>query len=298
MMPSTFQSSTAAYQCLTSKSYVRLLEFSRIDESFVKKVLNDYFPVLASIEIDQSWSSEDFIDQDPSGNNTNHSVLIIGYDDNDNGGVWIIQNSWGDWNHGGDGIFKLHYGKGNIQNFTAVKRIEITNEFKDEIRSDWCKKAEQTFIQTVNGYNSELRYQITSGYWTLGSGGSTIIPKLAQNKYIGTRYEVTRSTEVPSFTEIKFLSNETKGVSAKSPDLNKYSWGIYETGTIVDESGKQHKIAHFKTFVYELKLLDGSYVGWWPCKKNEVEFKYMTEGQGTCGSTSIHYLMGHKLIGR
>jgi subtilisin-like proprotein convertase family protein len=45
---------------------------------------------------------------------TNHIVVIVGYDDA--GGYWIVKNSWGaSWN--GDGYFKVGYGECAIENY-------------------------------------------------------------------------------------------------------------------------------------------------------------------------------------
>jgi len=51
--------------------------------------------------------------------NTNHCVVITGYNDNDAGGYWIVKNSWGDqWPTQADGgYFKVGYGECSIENY-------------------------------------------------------------------------------------------------------------------------------------------------------------------------------------
>ena len=80
----------------------------------VKKSLSEKKPVLISMLVPDSFFSYDFVlwrpaqGESPSGGYSGHSMCVVGYDDNMNGGVFEIQNSWGaDW--GNEGYFWISY---------------------------------------------------------------------------------------------------------------------------------------------------------------------------------------------
>ncbi len=88
-------------------------------ESDIKNIISNYGPVTFGIGIDTpsgSYFDDDILrcEHDIPSDGTyyaDHAVLGVGY--NDEGGYWIVKNSWGSaWN--GDGYFKLGYNECNV----------------------------------------------------------------------------------------------------------------------------------------------------------------------------------------
>ncbi|MDD5672558.1 MAG: C1 family peptidase [Chitinivibrionales bacterium] len=284
------QDTGVSYSCTTSSDYVRLVSYAKASsEAWVKRALTNHFPVMATIYAKQSggyyFCDQEVVDYDlPNPDSLRHEITIIGYDDNDNGGVWIVQNSWGDCH--GDGILKIKYGKAGISKFIVVMDVQLSAGLESRLQAPYCYQTDSQVIHTVTGYNSQTSVTVTTASWGLGSSGSALIPPLTSAYYKGTRYAITRSVEIPLQSEVNFLINETKGVSAASPDWNKQSWGYISYDTVTYDSGT-YKRANFLTFVYDLYLADGTHIGFWPCNLTDASFKYQSVGAGICEGAHI-----------
>ena len=73
------------------------------DPQSIKNTLVTYGPLSASMEWEGSGSFTDGVYHCKTENQTNHAVVIVGYDDHHTyqagediySGVWIVRNSWG-----------------------------------------------------------------------------------------------------------------------------------------------------------------------------------------------------------
>jgi C1A family cysteine protease len=84
----------------------------------IKKALSEKGPLLTSMfiggKVDGQWVKVDFskpvLTCSRVGNSTNHTVVVVGYDDKEQ--AWIVRNSWGaNWpNMNSGGYFKVAYG--------------------------------------------------------------------------------------------------------------------------------------------------------------------------------------------
>ncbi len=81
----------------------------------IKKEIWTYGPVISAVLTTDDWDDAGAIipgEKNPK-LDTDHEVLIVGWDDTVDNGVWIIKNSWGkDWGDGG--FSRLPYGCNNI----------------------------------------------------------------------------------------------------------------------------------------------------------------------------------------
>jgi cathepsin K len=79
-------------------------------------------PVTCSVDAEGAWESYGGGCYDVPGGYTNHSVLLVGYDDRACGGngAWLIKNSWGP-DFGEGGYIWIEYGASSISNFTQIE---------------------------------------------------------------------------------------------------------------------------------------------------------------------------------
>ena len=92
------------------------------NRAILKSIIYEDGPVAVAINVTSDFidfwryrHSPDFVYPDtnePWGNSLNHMVIIVGWIDDssfDNGGYWIVKNSWGpEWGY--DGFFNIEYG--------------------------------------------------------------------------------------------------------------------------------------------------------------------------------------------
>lgn len=94
----------------------------------VKQAILDYGVVgtamcVNSAFVDYPYHYKDDVFIGPYCYNSNHVVLILGWDDNKGGGSWLIQNSWGE-NWGNSGRVWIPYGKADTQYCSTVAYYE------------------------------------------------------------------------------------------------------------------------------------------------------------------------------
>jgi C1A family cysteine protease/putative hemolysin len=105
----------------------------------IKQALVNHGPVAVSMNMGGESVNDIYVCPDNS--NTNHAVIIVGY--NDSGNYWIVKNSWGDDDVLGDnGYFKVAYNNCAIQTYPYyVNTSPLFDDFP--------------LNSTVNGYLSE-----------------------------------------------------------------------------------------------------------------------------------------------
>lgn len=217
-------------------------------------------------------------------NAPNHAVVIIGYDDNLDGGAWLVQNSWGNCN--GNGIRKVKYGALNMQHYRALTSISYTSDFLTQVKPSWCYNASGKYSQVANGYlsssvvaSNQMRVVFSSGF-TTPSG--LVAPPIPMGNYITTVYKVSRVVEVPLGATIENDPNSTYGTGFSSAD----SWSnMVLSSEIID--GINRNFATFSTYVYKLVNVSGQTVfDYWPTNPSSVQFRYFVSGNGICSNTT------------
>jgi len=82
----------------------------------IKHAIITYGPVGASVYADEAFQAYTggVFNEHADSKNTNHAILLVGWDDNQGkDGVWILKNSWGpDW--GEDGYMRIEYGSNRV----------------------------------------------------------------------------------------------------------------------------------------------------------------------------------------
>jgi len=137
----------------------------------IKNYLITKGPIVASMWMDPAYNA-DGVFTCANASSPNHAILIVGYDDD--GGYWIIKNSWGSsW--GENGYFKVGYEQCNIENnplsyinlnIGSINKIntnntliysgEVTENYSDFYYKDGLSaryKETQNFSHSCSGYN-------------------------------------------------------------------------------------------------------------------------------------------------
>ena len=118
----------------------------RFSDAEIKQMIHDGNSVAVNICAANTYNDKTFAQYDPSNGQTNHGVLIVGWDDDfsaDNflttppgDGAWIVKNSWGT-NWGDNGYFYLSYYDTSIADACCLKAEKAgryhTNYQHDEL---------------------------------------------------------------------------------------------------------------------------------------------------------------------
>ena len=128
--PHPWNEDFTTWPCVQNNVYVTVNSFLEINVGQVKGYLVNGFPVEMNwYECNYNNSDMDAAyigDAGPSNGEQNHCGVIIGWDDNDNGGAWKVQDCWGNC-HGGTGIVRLKYGARNIGNYWICSGISLSS---------------------------------------------------------------------------------------------------------------------------------------------------------------------------
>lgn len=152
------------------------------NRAILKSIIYEGGPVAVALNVTQDFidywgihhSPDDYYPDtdEPWGNRLNHIVVIVGWKDDlsiENGGYWIVKNSWGtDWGY--NGFFNLEYGGLFIAMYYATANYDPEN-------IDWAPVAdtgglyqiESDDLITFDGSNSiDAEGEITSYEWDFG----------------------------------------------------------------------------------------------------------------------------------
>ena len=140
------EENTCKYQSAYSSYSNKLFEYEELNISSynIKYALSQQCPVIISINsYKNGWSNtSNHYDGVWNGNNDgvhdgNHAMCIIGYDDNNAGGAFLVMNSWGS-NWGQNGFFWIKYSDlGHLnQAYTMVPNSSDENDDDEEIGSE------------------------------------------------------------------------------------------------------------------------------------------------------------------
>ena len=119
-------------------------DMKRFSDDEMKQMLYDGNSVSVNVCFDSHYNEETFAQYDPSNGQTNHGVLIVGWDDSFSAenfsvtppgdGAWIVKNSWGP-NWGDNGYFYLSYYDTSIADACCLK-AEKTGRYHSNYQHD------------------------------------------------------------------------------------------------------------------------------------------------------------------
>ena len=122
----------------------------------IQLILNDYGPVVTSICVGpemQTYQGGVFSTDESQlceqyGAQTNHAVIIVGWED----GAWIVRNSWGEtW--GESGYMRIAYGTSNIGFATAYTIYDGASALGPKTPGNLTVESETVESETVSGEN-------------------------------------------------------------------------------------------------------------------------------------------------
>jgi len=80
----------------------------------IKQAIYDHGPVICGVAADDAfWAYRSGIYDGEGAPQRNHVVMLVGWDDNDGYGYWILRNSWGLW-WGEEGYMRIRYGAAKV----------------------------------------------------------------------------------------------------------------------------------------------------------------------------------------
>ncbi|MCD8296978.1 MAG: DUF4384 domain-containing protein [Prevotella sp.] len=163
----------------------------------VKKALCNNQPVVIAMKVYPSFNScKDLWDGDMKGNCGYHAMCVVGYDDDQYGGAFLIMNSWGqNWGNGG---------------FTWVKY------------SDFCRTVDQAYTGNLalspspvvkkNILGGEIELQLSTGATMAAirdKNGNDFSYNIQGTYMSGTRFRLYLTNKEPAYVYI--IGYDTKG---------------------------------------------------------------------------------------
>lgn len=219
------------------------------DRALAKECLLEYGALACSYFSDDDYYSVDgnsyYSDCFSSG--TNHSVLIVGWDDNypkENfdgkatpaaDGAWLIRNSWGDWNHDG-GYFWLSYEDTSLD--ATVYAFDMTADSYDYI-----------YQYDGGGYSASIRTDGLANVFTAGSDELLQAVSVAFNNDTNVHYTAKVYLD-PS--EGNFTDTDTPAASAEGDTTYAGMYTIRFDEPVALEEGQRFAV------VITGELADGS----------------------------------------
>jgi len=108
--------------------FIKATGYITEDPALIKEFLISRGPLAASMRMvwpDCGFDGNSIYRCNPD-SPPNHAIVIVGYNDNEFGGYWIVKNSWGsDWGPDSNGYFRVGYGEAYIENGTYFANTNI-----------------------------------------------------------------------------------------------------------------------------------------------------------------------------
>ncbi len=163
--------------------------------STIKQAIMDYGPVSVAVYANSAMQAYNGgIFNGCAYGQVNHGVVLVGWDDNDGTGVWIMRNSWGSgWGEGG--YMRMPYGCSQIGYGACYVDYRGGASFETDIDGGWAPVDVQF---TVNSGVEILDYS-----WDFGDGGTSTEQNPLYTYNDPGYYDVTLSVILESFNTVE-----------------------------------------------------------------------------------------------
>jgi hypothetical protein len=270
----------------------------------MKTAISTISPIFSAVETSSAFSNYEPENYPPNGTfddgtgcdsgDLDHAVLIVGYDDTRDDGVWIIKNSWGTgW--GDNGFMYIKYGTCHIGSYAGILQdVTLTENSAPEISTLMIPKdsvigGEAMYLRVQvsdpDRWDTELTYE-----WTTDEDCGTFssqsnltkytAPATASDKDCSINISVsdksglndsasdTITVSPGSAPILTILADKLEGkaplevtfeAEAEDPDagdsISSYSWDFGD-GTTSDKSRCTHTFEEINIYTVTLKAVD------------------------------------------
>lgn len=204
----------------------------------VKKALSEDCPVVVSMVVYNSFcDAKNFWNGLLDDKRGNHAMCLVGYDDNVNGGSFLIMNSWGDdW--GSDGFTWVTY-----KDFCRTANWAFELYLKKNPTPKPEPKPQPEPVKVLNDLGGSVELQLATGEKmsaTLCKSDNANYYKIADNFISGTRYRIYISNNEPAYVYV-IGSDLKNNVSKVFPPADNISAALtYKSNHIAIPSEKYY----------------------------------------------------------
>ncbi|MFH1747382.1 MAG: C1 family peptidase [Planctomycetota bacterium] len=186
------------------------------DTNSIKYAIANFGPVGVTVYVNSAFQAYSGGVFDGCAEGTiNHAVVLVGWDDNDSGGVWILRNSWGPW-WGEDGYMRIPYGCSEVGYAACYVRYEGCMEVQDSAGLSAAGQVGGPFDPAGKSYNVRNRtgvpldYSVTCAHeWLTIENASGTIPALGTAVVPITFNAQAESLPAGDYSDLISFTNET-----------------------------------------------------------------------------------------